>query len=409
MGVTLDLDEARDALSALPEVDLDRMALQRLQRLQGEMAERDVGAMLLYDPVNVRYATGTRNMQVWAMHNSSRYCLVPAEGRVVVFDFLQCEHLSEHLPTVEESRPARMWIFHIAGSRREEVMATWAAELAEVITDRCPNQRLAVDRLDGDPRRALEAHGIDVSFGQDLVEYARRIKTVDELVAQRHAAAICTSALGQMRQATIPGATENELWSILMGVNVALDGDYTESRMVVSGPRTNPWYSEAGNRGIRAGELLAIDTDMVGPHGYSCDMSRTWLCHPGAPSGEQKTLYGLAYEQVHHNMALLGPGLTMRELAERSWRIPGRYEPLECGALIHGIGLCNEYPQLVPGKWFDQMGYDAALEADMTVCVESYIGELGGHEGVKLEEMVRITESGCELVGRFPFEEELLA
>ena len=63
----------------------------------------------------------------------------------------------------------------------------------------------------------------------------------------------------------------------------------------------------------------------------------------------------------------------------------------------------------MPGKWFDQMGYDAVLEADMTVCVESYIGELGGHEGVKLEEMVRITESGCELVGRFPFEEELLA
>ena len=49
------------------------------------------------------------------------------------------------------------------------------------------------------------------------------------------------------------------------------------------------------------------------------------------------------------------------------------------------------------------MGYGAVLEADMTVCVESYIGELGGHEGVKLEEIVRITESGCELVARFPF------
>ena len=62
----------------------------------------------------------------------------------------------------------------------------------------------------------------------------------------------------------------------------------------------------------------------------------------------------------------------------------------------------------MPGKWFDQMGYGAVLEADMTTCVESYIGDLGGHEGVELEEMVRITESGCELVGRFPFEEELL-
>ena len=47
MGVTLDLDAARGALTALLKVDLDRMAVQRLQRLQGEMADRDVGAMLL--------------------------------------------------------------------------------------------------------------------------------------------------------------------------------------------------------------------------------------------------------------------------------------------------------------------------------------------------------------------------
>ena len=115
MSVTLELDSARRELAALPEVDVERMAMERLGRLQAEMAARDVGGMLLYDPVNVRYATGTRNMQVWAMHNSSRYCLVPAEGGVLVFDFVHCEHLSEHLPTVAESRPARMWIFHIAG------------------------------------------------------------------------------------------------------------------------------------------------------------------------------------------------------------------------------------------------------------------------------------------------------
>ena len=47
MGVTLDLDEARGALAALLKVGLDLMAVERLQRLQGEMADRDVGAMLL--------------------------------------------------------------------------------------------------------------------------------------------------------------------------------------------------------------------------------------------------------------------------------------------------------------------------------------------------------------------------
>ena len=55
------------------------------------------------------------------------------------------------------------------------------------------------------------------------------------------------------------------------------------------------------------------------------------------------------------------------------------------------------------------MGYDAVSEVDMTVCVESYIGELDGHEEVKLAEMARITVFGCGLVGRFPLEEEFLA
>ncbi len=403
------LQRVREEMTSLPAVDETRLCLDRLARLQDQLRKRDYGGILLYDPVNVRYATGCRNMQVWAMRNSSRYCLVPAEGKAVIFDFINCEHMSEHLPTVEESRPAKMWIFHISGTKREKVMEAWAEELADVIAEKCPSRRIAVDRLDGDARMALEKHQISISFGQDVIEYARCIKTPDELKAQKRSAHVCQTALSLMRESTRPGTTENELWAILVGVNVALDGDYTESRMVVSGPRTNPWYTEASDRAIQAGELLGIDTDMIGPYGYSTDMSRTWLCKPGTPTEEQKTLYKLAHEQVHTNMALLKPGLSFRELAEAAWRIPDRYAEFECGCIVHGIGMCNEYPQIAPLKWFDQIGYDGHFEENMTVSVESYIGEPGGHEGVKLEEMVRITDSGCELIGRFPFEAELLA
>jgi Xaa-Pro aminopeptidase len=403
-----DLEKVRGELARLPEVDEERMCLDRMHRVQVELQKRDIGGMLLYDPVNVRYATGCRNMQVWAMRNSSRYCLVPAEGKAVIFDFINCEHMSENLPTVAEARPAKMWLFHAAGSRREEIISAWAEELADAIKERCPNNRIVTDRLDGDPRRVLETHQINLSFGQDLIEYARCIKTPDELKAQKRSAHVCQTALRLMRQATRPGVTENEIWAILVGVNVALGGDYTESRMVVSGPRTNPWYTEASDRRIQAGELLGIDTDMIGPDGYSCDMSRTWLCKPAKPTVTQKELYSLANEQVHANMALLKPGLGFRELAERSWRIPAKYEEFEVGCIVHGIGMCNEYPQIAPLKCFDDIGYDGIFEENMTVSVESYIGERGGHEGVKLEEMVRITDGGCELVGVFPFEEELL-
>ncbi len=66
------------------------------------------------------------------------------------------------------------------------------------------------------------------------------------------------------------------------------------------------------------------------------------------------------------------------------------------------------YPQVAPLKWFEQTGYDGHFVENMTVSVESNIGQSGGIEGVKLEEMVRITNSGSELVARFPFEDDLL-
>ena len=402
-----DLAAVRAAMEAIPGFDEERLFLERLARLQAQMRAQDLGGMLLYDPVNVRYATGCRNMQVWSLHNSCRYCLVPVEGKAVMFDFINCEHMSEDLPTVAEARPAKLWLFHAAGRNREKVIDAWADELAEAIRERCPNARIGFDRLDGELQHALERRQVSVSYGQDLVEYARRIKTPDELIVQRRNAQICQKALHLMRDATRPGITENELWAILVGLNSALDGDYTESRMVVSGPRTNPWYTEASDKQVGAGELLGIDTDMVGPYSYSTDISRTWLCKPGKPTAEQKELYRLAYDQVHDNMALLKAGLGFSELVEKSWRIPDRFADLECGCIVHGIGLCNEYPMLAPRDAYDD-GYDGFFEVDMTVCIESYIGERGGHEGVKLEQMVRITETGSELIADFPFEEDLL-
>ena len=146
---------------------------------------------------------------------------------------------------------------------------------------------------------------------------------------------------------------------------------------------------------------------MIGPCGYNTDISRTWLCDPAIPSEEQKTLYKLSYGQVHHNIALLRAGVSFREFSEKAWKMPERYADLDCGVLVHGTGMCNEYPQIAPQHLFERTGYDGHFEENMTVSVESYIGELRRKDGVNLEEMVRITASGTELVARFPIEDEL--
>ncbi len=408
-GGPVAFEEARKRLAALPVVDVERMRMDRLQRLQNELQACDIGAMLLYDPINVRYATDCRSMQIWTMHNSARYCLVPADEKAIMFDFLNSEHLSDGLDTIGESRPGTLWFSHAAGPRRADLIEEWADELASVIHERCGNNRIVIDRLDADGRFALERRRIDVGFGQDVIEQARRIKTVDEQRAQAHSAVVCETALNMMREQTKPGVSENELWATLVHVNAALGGDYIETRLVVSGTKTNPWLSEAGERQIQAGELLGIDTDMIGPYGYNTDISRTWMCHPGTPSEEQKTIYKLSWEQIHHNMALLRAGVSFREFSEKSWTVPERYRQLDFGVFLHGTGMCNEYPVVPAPHLFDRAGYDGHFEENMTVSLESYIGEAGAKNGVKLEEMVRITGAGSELIATFPFEDELLA
>ena len=88
---------------------------------------------------------------------------------------------------------------------------------------------------------------------------------------------------------------------------IALGGDYVETRLLSSGPRTNPWFQETGDRRLGENELIALDTDVVGCHGYYCDFSRTFHTGPAKPTRRQRELYQVAHEQVHHNMAAAPP------------------------------------------------------------------------------------------------------
>ena len=178
--------------------------------------------------------------------------------------------------------------------------------------------------------------------------------------------------------------------------------------MLTSGPRTNPWFQEASDRQIEAGDLVACDSDLIGVHGYFADMSRTFFCEPGKPTDAQRELYQLAHAQIHHNIDAIRPGLTFREFADISWPVPEAFKANRYSAIVHGVGLSGEYPAIVFGDNFDHKGYDGVLEENMTLSVESFIGRDDGGEGVKLEEIVQVTNSGARALSTFPYEENLL-
>lgn len=398
-----ELAETEWAARGLDPPDMTAVRRHRLARIRAELLRRDLVGVVVYDPLNVRYATDSTNMQVWCTHNAVRYAFVATEGPVVLWDFHNCEHLSGHLDAVDEVRRATSWSYYEAAEHADTRARAWAAEIGDLVARYGGGgRRLAVDRVNPAGCQALARIGITVTSGEEVMEHARTVKCADELKAMRRAIAACESSIDVMRERLQPGMTENDLWAILHAENIRRGGEWIETRLLSSGPRTNPWFQESSARVIEAGDLVAFDTDLIGPYGYCCDISRTWLAGSGRPSGEQRTLYALAEEQVEANIAMLRPGRTFRELSHAATGVPADCLPNRYSALFHGVGLCDEYPAVPYPEDFDRSGYDGVLEPGMAVCVESYVGRLGGHEGVKLEEQVLITDTGAEVLSGHP-------
>ena len=391
--------------------DMTRLRQYRLERIRRELKQRDYAAAVLYDPINIRYSCDATNMQVWVSHNATRYCFVPAEGPVTLFDYHHCEHLSDHAGIAGEVRPAISYIFFYGGTMIEDRIRRWANDIEELVdTHGSGNRRVAFDLLQPRAAAELARRNISVHDGQEVMERAREIKNADELLAMRRAIHSCERAMAEMEQALKPGMSENELWAILHKGNIERGGEWIETRLLSSGPRTNPWFQESSSRIIEAGDMVAFDTDLIGPYGYCSDISRSWICGEGKATNEQRDLYQIAHEQILANTALLAPGKSFRELSETAKTAPPDCMPNRYGSLWHGVGMCDEYPAIPhPVDVTPDKPLDDVLHPGMVVCVESYVGRLGGHEGVKLEDQVLITETGAETLSPYPFDERLMA
>jgi Xaa-Pro aminopeptidase len=385
--------------------DVDEVRLYRLGRVREALRRRDYAGIVMWDQLNTRYALDATNMQIWCMHNETRYAWVPTEGPVVLFEYGNCAHLAEDLPTVDAVRPCKPFFYYTAGPTFERRAVIWANEIADLVRQTGGgNRRIALDRMNHLGVDLLRQAGLEIFDGFELMEHARSIKSPGEIELMRHAVRVSEIGIEAMREALEPGITENALWAKLHEANIAHGGEWIETRLLSSGPRTNPWFHESSLRPIEKGEIVSFDTDLVGPYGYCSDISRAWVCGDLKPSNEQRTIHALAMAQIAHNMELIKPGVAAREIAQKAWKIPDAYVDNRYGVVMHGVGLCDEYPSVKHAMDFDTRGYDAVLEPGMVMCVESYMGAEDGHEGVKLEEQVLVTDTGIEQLSSYPLD-----
>ena len=159
---------------------------------------------------------------------------------------------------------------------------------------------------------------------------------------------------------------------------------------------------------IEDGDLVAFDTDLIGPYGICADMSRTWFCGDGQPTDEQKRIFEFGHGHITTNMELLAPGVSFTELTQKGQRLPDEFRDQRYGVMMHGVGLCDEWPAIYYPEDFIEGGFDYQLQPGMVICVEVYAGAVGGRDGVKLEEQVLITEDGYENLCTYPFDAKLL-
>ncbi len=240
------------------------------------------------------------------------------------------------------------------------------------------------------------------------MEHARAIKSLEEIRAFRLSLSTCEAALHELRGQVQPGMTEQEALSILLAGSIRRGGEYPETRLMTSGPRTNPWFQETSQRIIENGDFLSFDTDLIGPMGFFNDISRSWIVGDAKPTDEQRRLYAVSRAQLETNISLLTPGLSFLEYSSSAYQLPEEYLANRYADVGHGCGLGVEYPFLWYREDEKYGAYDGVFEENMVVCIECYVGEIDGREGVKLEQPVWISANGPVVLSDFPLEDDLV-
>jgi Xaa-Pro aminopeptidase len=394
--------------------DLNAMRSYRWQRLTRHIVARGYAGLLLFDPLNIRYATDSTNMQLWNTHNPFRAVLICADGYMVIWDYKNSPFLSTFNPLVREQRSGADFFYFDRGDKIDVAADVFSNEVRSLLDQHAPgNRRLAVDKIMLHGLHALQAQHFEIFDGEEVSEKSRSVKGVDEILAMRCASHACETAVGAMERfarghVPLGQTSEDDVWAILHSENIRRGGEWIETRLLSSGPRTNPWFQECGPRLTQNNEIISFDTDLIGSYGICVDISRSWWIGDQKPHDDMIYAMQHAHEHIMTNMEMLKPGVMIPDLTANSHALDDKFQAQKYGCLMHGVGLCDEWPLVAYPDQAVSGAYDYPLEAGMVLCVEAAVGEVGGDFTIKLEDQVLITEDGFENLTKYPFDAALM-
>jgi Xaa-Pro aminopeptidase len=333
---------------------------------------------------------------------------------MVMWEYKNSPFLVTFNPLVRELRSGATFFYNSTGDRGDDAARGFAAQVDEVMRAHAGgNRRLAVDKIMVAGLRALERIGFEVMEGEEVTERVRAVKGPDDILAMRCAHHACEAAIAEMETFTrdnVPkgNTSEDAIWAELHRGNIRRGGEWIETRLLASGPRTNPWFQECGPRIVKNNEIVAFDTDLIGCYGFCVDISRTWWVGDARPTNAIVSAFHHALDHIRENMAMLKPGISIDALVHGGHQLAPEYWKQKYSCKMHGVGLCDEWPYVTYPDGWTPGAFDAVLEPGNVLCVEALVSPEVGDFSIKLEEQVLITETGHENLTRYPFDSRLM-
>ena len=390
-------------------VDFSRLRRERLERAKAALAESDLGALLLFDPNNIRYVTST-HIGEWARDKNARFTLLCRDSDPILWDFgSAARHHKLYAPWLPEDN-WRAGVTSMRGAMPDEtgVPDAMASKIVHELRERgLQGEPLGVDMSDMVTLQALHRAGIATTDAQRVMLKARKLKTEDEIALLDNAAAIVDAVYERIYELLRPGVREHEIVAEAHRVLFELGSEQCEAINAVSGDRCNPHPHVFSDRLIRPGDQAFFDI-IHSFMGYRTCYYRTFCV--GSASSAQLDAYKQCRQWLDDAIDLVRPGTTTDQIAE-VWPTAedlGFPNEESCFGLQfgHGLGVgLYEAPMISRLHSFED---PVEIEENMVFALETYCPARDGQSAARIEEEVLVTAEGCEILTRFPAEELLV-
>ncbi len=391
-------------------VDFDRLRTHRLARAKASLEASDLGALLLFDPNNLRYVTSTA-IGTWERDKNIRFALLPRGGKdPILWDFgSAARHHKLYCPWLPEEN-WRAWVPPMRGAMPDQtgIPDDLAALILHELTELgLQGEPLGLDVPDMTTYLALSRAGLHLTDAQPVMLDARKLKSDDELALLDHAAAIVDAVYDEIYRTLRPGITENQVVAQAMKTLFDLGSEHVEAINAISGDRCNPHPHTFADRLLRPGDQAFFDI-IHAFNGYRTCYYRTFNVSYATPS--QLDAYRRCREWLDDAISLVRPGATTDQIAAvwpeaKEFGLPDERAAfgLQFG---HGIGVgLYESPMISRLHSFDA---PVELEVGMVFALETYCPATDGHSAARIEEEVVVTPTGPRVLTRFPAEELLV-